>query len=45
MFNGPIGNGNKAFVYLALIGEPAFGNVMFMDRPSGNESPSKETSQ
>lgn len=38
-FSKPIGDGNRAFVYFAPVGEPALGNVMFMHRVSGMEVP------
>ena len=38
-YSKPISRGDRAFVYLAPVGEPALGNVMFMHRPSGMEIP------
>ena len=35
----PLGNNLGGFIYLAPIGEPALGNVMFMHRASGMEVP------
>lgn len=38
-FSKKVGRDSQAFLYLAPIGEPALGNVMFMHRASGMEVP------
>ena len=38
-YSKDVGGGNRAFLYLAPIGEPALAGSMFMMRPSGMENP------